>query len=82
VSGTINLENSPLLLSGNPVIIPGASFTLIHTTTVNGVIGQFDSLPQGSIFATIYTISYKGNGVFDVILTRNTSGPGSGRGHG
>ncbi len=52
---------------------PGDSFTIIHTTA--GVIGTFNGVAEGSSVVTsdgtTFTITYKGNGGDDVVLTES-----------
>ncbi|NJN75874.1 MAG: HYR domain-containing protein, partial [Synechococcaceae cyanobacterium RL_1_2] len=75
VSGTINLGNATLALSGAiPTTMAGDSVVLISNDDTDGVTGTFAGLAEGSFINfnnELWSISYQGGDGNDVILTIN-----------
>ena len=89
VTGTLNLNSSPLHLTAPGAFVSvGTTITLFHTT--GGLGGStFYGLGQGATVTDsagyYYQISYVGNGGTDVVLTSlapPTAGTGAGHGRG
>ncbi|WZO99892.1 Ig-like domain repeat protein [Isosphaeraceae bacterium EP7] len=71
-NGTVNLGGSTLSLSLGMIPTVGDTYTIINNDAVDAVIGTFDGLPEGTVFAyqgQPFKISYVGGTGNDVVLT-------------
>jgi hypothetical protein len=77
VSGAINLNGAPLSITHSATTAKGTTFIIVHST--DGVSGTFNGLNEGATATasdgTEFSISYKGNGGKEVVLTQITPSP-------
>jgi autotransporter-associated beta strand protein len=72
VIGTVNLGDATLSLNFGFDPVVGDRFTIIENGGTDPVLGMFDDLPEGAMFASggdIFKISYQGGTGNDVVLT-------------
>jgi len=69
MNGALDLGGATLQIDNTPAFNYGAVYKVVDNTSTKPVTGRFAGLPEGSMIANRYTISYAGGDGNDVTLT-------------
>lgn len=77
-AGPVTIDGASLQVLPQFQPLPGSAFTLIRNGSGHAVVGTFASLPEGASFTASgvrFTITYKGHGGDDVVITAQQEVP-------